>query len=154
VSLGQCVGVIALGFGPLTSDPSPPRDALELVASVEATFTLRVDNEVVYQEPYFPVVELALSLHRWLKRPLSAQEDFEFESMHIEEPGWVWIRREGSGWRVGSIHQERAVMKVWSSEEVEGVATLFATRLADEIGTAFGAPMRVLFEALARDADI
>jgi hypothetical protein len=66
----------------------------------------------------FPIVELALALNRWVEVDMPHGTAFDFVSAESDESGFVWFRPEGTGWRVGSIHQEFADMSIWSSLEV------------------------------------
>ena len=57
----------------------------DVLVAVDADFTLVDGDLVVYEEPSFPVVELAWSLLRWVHQP--DRGDFVFESMSFEEVG-------------------------------------------------------------------
>lgn len=73
----------------------------DYLISMDARFSIIEGDSIIYDEPAFPVVELARSLQFWLSQP--HHSDFEFESMSFEEPGAVFIRQAESGWQVGSI---------------------------------------------------
>lgn len=78
----------------------------------------------------FPVVELAAPLRGWLtSSDGDDRDDFEWDSMTTPEQGWVWIRRAADGWRVGSIHQDRAVVDVWSSDQIASAVDAFCTEI-------------------------
>ena len=82
-------------------------DSTDLEVDVEATFSLVVAGEVVFEEPMFTIVELRMHLDHWLRRD-RGETDFEFLSVEHDEPGLVWFRRQPSGgWRAGSIWQDR-----------------------------------------------
>lgn len=68
--------------------------------SVEASLFIRDGLEVVYEEPCFPVVELARSMSAWLEAQPDA--DFVFESLSFESPGAVTLIRSSNGWVIGS----------------------------------------------------
>ena len=55
-------------------------------------------HRLVYDEPAFPVVELARSLLIWLDDP--ERSDLEFDSMSYEEVGLVAMRGRAEGWTV------------------------------------------------------
>jgi hypothetical protein len=93
-------------------------DKYQLLLGVTATFEIRVDDRVLFHEVLFTVVELALALRRWLSDGMPRRRAFEFQSIEYDEDGVVWIRPEGDGWRVGSIHQEYPEHTVWSDEDV------------------------------------
>jgi hypothetical protein len=88
-----------------------PADAF---IGVTGRFEIIADGTTVYAEDEFPVLELAAELGDWLRSGLKGRRDFEFDSMSTPEAGWVWIRQTGTGWRVGSLHQE------WPDDAVRG----------------------------------
>lgn len=122
----------------LRSDPPRLSDEIDLVANIEADLRLAVDGQVVYEEVSFPVVELALALVRWLATPPDDRSGFEFDSMSAEEPGLIWIRRVGDGWRVGSIHQERSDLRALTSVEIEALIRGFVAQISDGFEARFG----------------
>lgn len=70
------------------------------LVDIEADFRLWDGSSVIYEEPYFPVIELARALHVWMASATS--DDFVFDSMSFEEPGAVVIVRDSAGWTFGS----------------------------------------------------
>ncbi len=118
---------VAFKIGSLQAD-RPIQNAQAAYVGVEADFTVEVDGEVVYSETRFPVVELAASLRGWLKDADDEDSgDFEWDSMSTPERGWVWIRRTAGWWRVGSIHQDRAVVDTWSSTQIASAIDAFCS---------------------------
>jgi len=97
----------------------------DVFVGVTGRLEIDADGRSVYVEEEFPVVELAADLWRWIAVGLEAGRDFEFDSMSTPEPGWVWIRRTDSGWRVGSLHQERPDLVVRSGAEVRAAVESF-----------------------------
>lgn len=94
-------------FGPLRLDPPLQTSSpLDVLASVVSEFEVWAGERVLLREDSFPIVELAGALQRWSREPPVHRRNFEFDSMDFDEPGAYWIRREGSGWRVGSLPQE------------------------------------------------
>lgn len=57
----------------------------DILVGVDADFRLLEGDLVVYEEPAFPVAELAWSLLRWVQEP--HRGDFVFDSMSFEELG-------------------------------------------------------------------
>jgi hypothetical protein len=49
--------------------------------------------------------------------------------MDTEEPGWVWFRSAGEGWRVGSLHQEYPELREFSLAELRQAIIEFVTHL-------------------------
>jgi hypothetical protein len=101
---------------------SHPADAF---IGVTARFEITADGTAVYSEDEFPVIELAAELGDWLRSGLDASRDFEFDSMSTPEAGWVWIRHTGSGWRVGSLHQDRPDTTVRGDSEIRTAVERF-----------------------------
>ncbi|WP_246117597.1 DUF7878 domain-containing protein [Cellulomonas composti] len=84
-------------------------DSSELRGTTQADYLIALDadlqvvaaHQALYEEPRFPVVELARSLRVWLADP--SRGDFEFESMSFEEVGSIAFRQTRQGWVFGSI---------------------------------------------------
>jgi hypothetical protein len=98
--------VIELRFSSVRADRTHLTHPSEVLVGVTGTLEIVADGRSVYVEEEFPIVELAADLWRWVTAGLPVGRDFEFDSMSTPEPGWVWIRRADSGWRVGSLHQD------------------------------------------------
>lgn len=81
----------------------------EVRGATQADYLIALDAHVrlvdggvaVFDEPGFPVVELARSLLAWLGDP--EQGDFEFDSMSYEERGAISIWELPEGWAFGSV---------------------------------------------------
>jgi hypothetical protein len=97
---------ITLRFEQLHRERPVRRDRDEVLLGLVADFSITIGDRLLYREVDFPVVELAAGLLRWLDQRPKPGDDFEWESMETAEPGCVWIRSAGEGWRIGSIHQE------------------------------------------------
>lgn len=121
--------MISFELGPLSVDR--PIDApWSLLIDVEADFTIRSDNAVVYSEQFVPVVELASHLVAWLRR--ASGDDFEWDSMSTPETGWVWIRAVPGGWRVGSIHQPDQTLDPISETELQKLILGFRNHVYEQ----------------------
>ncbi|HZD22402.1 MAG TPA: hypothetical protein VE569_03225 [Acidimicrobiia bacterium] len=83
------------------------------------------------------MVELAAELSAWLEAAAMQEQDFEFDSMETPEPGWIWIRR-ADGWRVGSIHQNKADLEARDLNEVRAAIAAFLSRLERELRLRWG----------------
>ncbi len=92
-----------------------------VVTGVDGRLRLVCGTAVVFDEPAFPVVELAVALSRWVGIPREGRGDFEFDSMFAEEPGILWIRESARSWRLGSIWQDAPCFTVLTIEEVDDV---------------------------------
>lgn len=117
-------------------------DLAAVLVGVTAELEIVGDGVVIYREPDFPMAELATELARWVRDGLPAGADFELDSMSTPERGWVWVRSAAGGWRVGSIHQDRADLVVRSDDEIRlAVADLIfraRERVADDLGMDVG----------------
>lgn len=101
-----------------------------VLIGISADFSLLDGSSRVYWEPDFPVVELAADLGNWLRNGFASHRvDFEFDSMSTPEPGWIWIRRYGSGWRVGSLHQEQVNPEIYSDDQIRQIVSQFIQRV-------------------------
>jgi hypothetical protein len=116
----------------------------QILLHIVADFQVLVDSRVLYREQQFCVVDFAVALHRWVGE--EPKLDFIYESMESEEPGLVWVRASGSGWRVGSVHQEYDEEEVFSSEQVSEAAGAFIFRLKKEVAAKLDIDLRGIIE--------
>jgi hypothetical protein len=116
---------------------------------VSARFEINADETVLYVEDDFPVVEFAAELTDWVRSDFESGKDFEFDSMSTAETGWVWIRRNASGWRVGSLHQDRADPVVRSDLEIRTAAAAFIESLKGSAAKQFGTDLTPYVEGSA-----
>lgn len=102
----------------------------DYLIGIEADFEIRDGDQLIYEEPYFPVVELARGLNAWLQR--HEDQDFVFDSLSFDEPGAVTIARLEHGWVFGSIFSpaQRSSVLHWSAVE-ECVGAFIAKVRAD-----------------------
>lgn len=84
----------------LNTDELQGNTQADYLVAFDARFRIVDGLITVFEEPGFPVVELARSLLIWLDDP--ARKDFEFDSMSYEEVGSVAVRRQVGGWVVES----------------------------------------------------
>jgi hypothetical protein len=86
--------------------------------AIEADLTIVDDGRPTYEEPRFPVVELARSLKTWLIE--GNKNDFRFDSLSAEEQGIVTILSEGPGWYIFSSFDpnERSSPQEWVQVEI------------------------------------
>ena len=103
----------------------------DYLVSVEGDLQILDDGHCVYEEPAFPVVELARSLLQWISEP--GRGDFEFDSMSFEELGAVAVRRAESGWVFSSIFSPGSASSVVDWAEVERCIRSFVTRVEADL---------------------
>lgn len=72
----------------------------DYLIAVDADLSIVEGDRTIYEEPDFPVVELARSLSGWLDA--AGRETFEFTSLSADESGIVTISAESDGWCVYS----------------------------------------------------
>jgi hypothetical protein len=106
----------------------------DYLSGVEADLRILAGTTVVYEEPSFPVCELARDLGHWVTD--GAGEDFVFESMSFEEPGVVTIERRGEGWVCRSSLTPEIETSVTPLSEVTRAIEAFVATLRAALVTA------------------
>ena len=98
----------------------------ELVADylvgIDADFRIEDDSGVIFEEPSFPVIELARSLDHWIGT--GANDDFAFESMSSDEVLVVICSRE-DGWVIYSEWTPEVVSRPVAKSVLEEVVRRF-----------------------------
>lgn len=124
----------------------------QLVAlNAEGTFRINVHPRLVYEEAeYFPIVELRLHLDKWLRTGFPLGQDFEFEAMDSEEPGVVWIRHVGRGWRVGALEQHAIALDVLTDAQVRETVNHYVSAVDSWARGELGRDLAFLFEEYLR----
>lgn len=113
-------------------------DAAELRGATQADFliavdgTLRIasDDAVLFEEPSFPVVELAWLLSSWRAAPRAR---FQFDSMSLEEVDTVEITPSPAGWMVASRYRPGSVIGPFAWAEVDGGIRTFVADIEQEL---------------------
>lgn len=124
----------------LRSDRPVLEHPADVFIGVTADLSILTDSGPIYSEPDFPVVELAVELNAWVEDMDGS--NFELHSMETPEPGWVWIRQSGNGWRVGSIHQEHDDPVDHDLEEVRSAIHRFLSHLEFDLAQRFNLSLR------------
>ncbi|MGH3865453.1 MAG: hypothetical protein ACRDQ4_04800 [Pseudonocardiaceae bacterium] len=102
------------------------RDKFDLLLGITAEFEVIIDDRLLYRELLFPIVELRAQLELWLEASLPRGEDFEFQSMESDEPGFLWFRfQEKNRWRIGSIYQEYPELRTLTDEDISNIINKF-----------------------------
>ncbi len=108
------------------------RDQVDYLVSLDAHLILSSeDGETRYEEPGFPVVELARALLIWLGDP--THPDFDFDSMSYEEVGSIFVHRQGTGWSLGSTFAPGQELGPVSWAAVEGCCRAFVEVVKDDL---------------------
>src|SRR5688572_7343902 len=93
-------------YGRLNTSDLRGTTQADYLISIDADLQILDGARCVFEEPSFPVLELARSLSQWLSEP--ARSDFAFESMSYEEVGAVTVRASQGGWIFGSVFEPTA----------------------------------------------
>ena len=107
--------MIAFRFDNLIHEPCSATGEGFLLLDAQADVALVVDATRVFVIEAVPVLELAQQLDEWRAGLMTG--DFEYTSMDDVARGIVWIRREGAGWRIGSVWAD-ACSSPRSTEEI------------------------------------
>lgn len=100
--------MIALTFRGLHPDAPELQDDLALLYRLVADeFEVAVDDELLYREVEFPVLELGQALDSWLRSGLPDRREFDFEPTG-GEPGALRFRPAEAEWTVDSNQRAAA----------------------------------------------
>ncbi|QGQ19859.1 hypothetical protein GC089_12320 [Cellulomonas sp. JZ18] len=114
----------------------------DYLVSVQADLTIVDRDVVIYDEPCFPVAELAWSLTRWLRAV--ERQDFRLDSLSSSLIGLVTIAREGNGWVVFSEQSSHVRSGPVSDDVIEACARDFISSVSRDL-TAYGVdPDRII----------
>lgn len=113
-------------------------DAAELRGATQADFlialdgTLRIasDDAILFEEPSFPVVELAWRLSAWRAAPRAR---FQFDSMSLEEVDAVEITPSPAGWMVTSRYRPGSVIGPFAWAVVDAAIRAFVSDIEREL---------------------
>lgn len=126
------MGEVDLGHGPISTEDLAGDTLTDYLVNIEADLILSDDGIVLYHEPLFPVLELAVHLNAWLSS--SSGADFEFTSMSFEESGVVSIRHVPAGWLFGSCFAPLASVRVVGTREMRATCRRFLSSIRREVG--------------------
>jgi hypothetical protein len=108
---------ITFAFGKLTSTVDDSTEIWQLWLKIEATFSVFVGPEIVYSEPYFPVVEFAQTAERWLD---SCRSHLVYVSLESEErPLIAFYRCADGNFTFYSPHASVAQVVIVSPDALE-----------------------------------
>jgi hypothetical protein len=75
-----------------------------LLRFVAGSFEVWVDGELLFDEPEFPVLELARVLKEWLARDFTEGRALDYE-VSGGAPGTLTIRQDAGRWQIDSVHR-------------------------------------------------
>jgi len=96
----------------------------------------------IFDEPYFPVVELARGLKIWLESP--GQGAFELDSMSFEQRGAIAIWKVPEGWVLGSVLEAGVITAPADRVDLEGGCRRFVARVEGDLAELGLDPLVVL----------
>jgi hypothetical protein len=111
----------------------------ELRGSTQADYLVSIEGDLriadsetwVFEEPSFPVVELARSLLRWLDD--GSRTDFAFDSMSYEEVGAVVVRATDRGWVFSSVFEPGSASAPVDWTETERCVRTFIDQVESDL---------------------
>lgn len=103
----------------------------DYLVALDAHFRLVDGDLIIYDEPAFPVVELARSLSIWLDA--LERGDFEFDSMSYEQVGSVAVRQSDTGWTFESIFAANTSATAFDWTEVDRCCREFVTKVEADL---------------------
>ncbi|WP_116811504.1 hypothetical protein [Steroidobacter cummioxidans] len=103
----------------LRSSASGTKSLPDLLIGITADLEVNADGLSIYEEPDFPVLELAYHLRKWVDVKPDQRADFNLDSMESSELGLVRILRTDGGWSIGSCHEQLKppVKQLWEIDE-------------------------------------
>ncbi|MFF7153637.1 hypothetical protein [Streptomyces sp. NPDC008139] len=105
----------------------------DYLVNIEASIKVVDGCDVIYEEPYFPVAELARDLARWVSLGERRAPDFLFASLSFDELGAVRILGSGSGWTVGSMFTPEVKSSPVSWDELAACINEFVTDVRQDV---------------------
>lgn len=114
--------------------------------NVTGDFAARVDDEVVYSEEMFTVVEFAIQTQRWQRGLFRRYRDFIFTSMEAEGP-LLWIKRPSAGGRgrvIGSVDCRES--KVVPPKSIKLALDTYHRKLREDVEAKWNYDIDLLFQ--------
>lgn len=105
----------------------------DYLVNIEASIEVVDGRDVIYEEPYFPVAELARELSRWVSLGEKQAPNFLFASLSFEAPGAVRILGSESGWTVGSMFTPDVKSSTVSWDEIAACINEFVTDVRQDV---------------------
>ncbi|KQX07705.1 MULTISPECIES: DUF7878 domain-containing protein [unclassified Leifsonia] len=117
----------------LSADELHGTTQADYLVAVDAHLRLIDGGETVFEEPGFPIVELARSLLIWLGSP--DRGDFEFDSMSYEEIGAFRIWHVDGRWALGSVFAPGAATAPGGRRAVDECCRRFIAKVETDLRT-------------------
>jgi len=113
--------------GPLGYEGGNPPSRRDRLLGVQANLRILVDGQEWFNQPLFPVVELAAAVTTWLRRG----GDFEFESIEADESPLLWVRSVPGAFRIGAAWQAFSVVEPIPAQDLRIQLERFAAAIRD-----------------------
>lgn len=102
----------------ITDVPNSKREN-DLISYLEGSITILVDDILFFHQPAIPLIELAISIKRWLGKISSGKEaDFIYESMDNERPLLSFRLQENGRYKISSVWGETDIDRLLSKQEI------------------------------------
>lgn len=110
----------------------------QILLHINGDFTVYIGDRLLYSEPYFTLIEFAVSASRWSSTAHSTGRDLVFESQESDTSGLVWLKRSGDGWTVGSAYQRHQEHTLFDLSEIITAIEDYVSRLHHRIQGKYG----------------
>jgi hypothetical protein len=121
----------------LAAADGPLQDKWQRLLNVVADFQLVVDQQVLWSESQFPVIEFALQLSAWLAESPELGS-FSYDSLESDVPGLIRFDSSAAGWSVSSAHQPCPSPAIFSEAELCEAARTYIERVSSSVRHAHG----------------
>ena len=124
---------ITIHVGTLRGTDPLPTDGSILLA-FEANLRIEIDDRVWFEEPDFPVLELAVAIHAWRRSGGS----LHFDSMEASESPFLTIERLNGDCRLSAAWQSYPESRLIPGSHVEAAFSTFAVGVLQSVRSQFG----------------
>ncbi len=138
---------IKFSFGKIHITQSIVND-WQIFVHVESDFSIFVGNKILYQEYDFNIAEFAVSVSQWFESNKTAPIDYYYETVDSEDVGFVWFKKNGSRWQIGSINQEYEETRLFELSELDATIKGFLTELINHLPKDLGSRVKRLSKSI------
>lgn len=141
---------VVFSFADVVADTDTLSQPWQVYLRIVGNFLMTVAGRTLYTEQGFCLVEFAIQSQLWLRQVRASGEDFVYSSQESEEMGLVWIKRDNSKWKVGSIHQEYDEPRLFDLDQLEMALVRYFDALNHEVQQKFRVDITSLFDWAAK----
>ena len=113
-------------------------DYYGVLLGLNCNFAIRLDDQVLFEEAEFPVLEFVEQLADWLAESPEPSANFSYESIESDVEDLVWIRRSDRGWQLGSAIHDSAAHNPFTLDELRRGLTEFSGHLIAMVSRSLG----------------